>query len=109
MMTEKRFIMVKCIYNQWCIVDKTLKDDQIILLAKSKPYVKYIVDLLNELHEENQDLLRYKYLVKALEELVGKYVEELISDWTNGELSDENDILRLGKWHSEKGLTWEEL
>lgn len=53
-MTEKRFIMVKCIYGQWCIVDKTLKDDQIILLAKSKPNVKYIVDLLNELNEQKE-------------------------------------------------------
>lgn len=68
---------------------------------------KSLCKLLNEKEETIQDLLKYKYLVKALEEINKKYIEELISDWTNGAYSDKEEQLQLGKYHSENGLSWE--
>ena len=48
-MTEKRYLLVKCIQNQWGIVDKTLESvDQLILMHHSKLTLKEIVDELNE-------------------------------------------------------------
>ena len=68
-----------------------------------------IVDRLNEQEERIKELLKYKYLVKALEEVSGShYIEEIISDYTDGAVSDEKEQLELGKWHSEHGLSWED-
>lgn len=68
-----------------------------------------VVDKLNEQEQRIQDLLRYKYLVKALEEVSGShYIEEIISDYTDGAVSDEKEQLELGKLHSEHGLSWED-
>lgn len=69
---------------------------------------KDLCELLNEKEETIQDLLKYKYLVKALEEINKTYIEELISDWTDGAYSDKEEQLQLGKYHSENGLSWED-
>ena len=76
------------------------------------PYssAKAVCDKLNEQEETIQELLKYKYLVKALEEVSGShYIEEIISDYSDGAVSDEKEQLELGKWHSEHGLSWEEV
>ena len=67
-----------------------------------------VEDRLNEQEETIQNLLKYKYLVKALEEINKTYIEELISDWTDEAYSDKEEQLRLGKYHSENGLSWED-
>ena len=65
---------------------------------------------LNELHEQIQDLMKYKYFVKALEEVSGShYIDEIISDWTDGDLFDADEQIKLGKQVVEKGLSWEEV
>ena len=56
-MTEERFILVKCIENQWGIIDYSLEDvDQLILIHTNKTKVSIIVNELNRLNEENEQL-----------------------------------------------------
>jgi hypothetical protein len=99
-MTEKRFTSdIHRIYD----------NNEEIACADTMDDAEILVDLLNEQEERIQDLLRYKYLVKALEEVSGgHYIEEIISDYSDGAVSDEKEQLELGKWHSEHGLSWED-
>ena len=74
-----------------------------------KHSAKKMCEFLNRQEERIQNLLRYKYLVKALEEVSGNhYIEEIISDYTDGAVSDEKEQLELGKWHSKHGLSWKD-
>ena len=56
-MTEKRFLLVKCVYENWGLIDKSLEDiDQLVLMHTSKSSVRYLVNLLNQLNDENEQL-----------------------------------------------------
>ena len=56
-MTSKRFTVVKCIENQWGIIDYSLEDvDQLILIHTNKTEVSIIVNELNRLNEENEHI-----------------------------------------------------
>jgi len=63
-MTEKRFLLVKCVYENWGLIDKSLEDiDQLVLMHTSKSSVRYLVNLLNQLNDENEQL---KHLIKQV-------------------------------------------
>ena len=113
-MTEKKQFHLKII---WKNREKT-EAHEIVLYDGGQPLCELISvddarlvrDIMNEQDERIQDLLRYKYLVKALEEVSGgHYIEEIISDYSDGAVYDEKEQLELGKWHSEHGLSWEEV
>ena len=56
---------------------------------------KLELNIINQ-EETIQELLKYKYLVKALEEVSGgHYIEEIISDYSDGAVSDEKEQLEL--------------
>ena len=56
-MTEKRFVLVKCVEHYWGIVDKSLESiDQLVLMHMNKTSVSYIVNVLNQLNDENEQL-----------------------------------------------------
>ena len=99
-MTEKRFNLRAGYYDEYTGICSDIEEN----LTTNE-----VVDLLNEQEETIQELLKYKYLVKALEEVSGShYIEEIISDYSEGAVSDEKEQLELGKWHSEHGLSWED-
>ena len=57
LMTEKRFVLVKCVEQYWGIVDKSLESiDQLVLMHMDKTSVSYIVNVLNQLNDENEQL-----------------------------------------------------
>ena len=70
-----------------------------------KMICKYdVVRLLNEqqatiqsLKEENEQLLRCKYFVKAVEVFTDCPISETIADYSDGELFDEEEQLEFGK------------
>lgn len=65
-MTEKRFVLVKCVEHYWGIVDKSLESiDQLVLMHMNKTSVSYIVNVLNQLNDENEEL---KQQLKELQE-----------------------------------------
>lgn len=96
--------------NEYDINDIKVEGNDVMTIRIKKPSEDYIPigDLLNNQEETIQELLQYKYLVKALEEINKTYIEELISDWTDGAYSDKEEQLQLGKYHSENGLSWED-
>lgn len=49
------------------------------------------------LQEENEQLLRYKYFVKAVEVFTDCPISETIADYSDGELFDEEEQLEFGK------------
>ena len=66
---------------------------------------KSLMELLKELNDENNKLLKYKYLVKAFEQVhynhhSGTYgnLEEYLSDYTDGAYSTTKEIIELGKF-----------
>ena len=88
-MTEKRYLLVKCIQNQWGIVDKTLDGvDQLILIHYSKLTLNEIVNKLNEkeqLKEENKvlknELLKVvKQLYSSQSNLIYEYSSNISED-----------------------------
>ena len=98
-MSEKRFKGIK-------ILGK--KPNEIFIKDKEKDYYirteDEVVDLLNEqqatiqsLKEENEQLLRCKYFVKAVEVFTDCPISETIADYSDGELFDEEEQLEFGK------------
>lgn len=64
-MSEKRFIIIKSIYDYYALVDKERKDTkQILLLSLHKEQLDNVADLLNELYEENEQLQKDKEILK---------------------------------------------
>ena len=56
-MAEKRFTLVKCVYNNWGLIDRSLEDvDQLVLIHTSKSSVSYLVNILNQLNDDNEQL-----------------------------------------------------
>ena len=56
-MSEKRFIIVKSIYDYYALVDKERKDTkQILILSLHKEQLGAVCDLLNEQDEEIKEL-----------------------------------------------------
>ena len=123
-MTDKRYSFTLGLHNEFKdIVDHCRQDKHISVFElmkqvneqdkefkKLKRENKQLKRELNELHEQIQDLMKYKYLVKALEEVSGShYIDEIISDWTDGDLFDTDEQIKLGKQVVEKGLSWEEV
>ena len=60
--------------------------------------------VLNEQEETIQELLKYKYLVKALEEVSRGDIGEIIYDYAGEGYENEKSQLELGKICSENGL-----
>lgn len=52
---------------------------------------------INKLKEENEQLLRCKYFVKAVEVFTDCPISETIADYSDGELFDEEEQLEFGK------------
>ena len=106
MVENKRFKIVDSnIIND----GKFIKDNN---LKYSFPTIKDASTLVmyeKVLNEQEETIQEYKHLVKALEEVSNFYIEELISDNSDGAVSGEKKQLELGKWHSEHGLSWEEV
>lgn len=103
-MTEKRFT-----FMQDTLVKADVFDNDEFVCCTLSVWVEQLVDLLNELNDENKELLKYKYLTKALEEVSGShYIEELISDFSDGSYCEDKDQIELGKWVVEHGLSWED-
>lgn len=93
-MTEKRYLLVKCILDRWGIVDKTLEGvDQLILTHPNKLVLNNIVNELNEkerLQEENEELKeKNKHLGKKIQQL-----EDLIIHM-GYTIKNENGIITL--------------
>ncbi len=64
-MSEKRFVIIKSIYDYYALVDKERKDTkQILLLSLHKEQLDNVADLLNELYEENDRLRKDKAQLK---------------------------------------------
>ena len=64
-MSEKRFVIIKSIYDYYALVDKERKDTkQILLLSLHKEQLDNVADLLNELYEENDQLRKDKAQLK---------------------------------------------
>lgn len=64
-MSEKRFVIIKSIYDYYALVDKERKDTkQILLLSLHKEQLDNVADLLNELYEENVRLRKDKAQLK---------------------------------------------
>ena len=64
-MSEKRFVIIKSIYDYYALVDKERKDTkQILLLSLHEEQLNNVADLLNELYEENNQLRKNKAQLK---------------------------------------------
>ncbi len=64
-MSEKRFVIIKSIYDYYALVDKERKDTkQILLLSLHEEQLNNVADLLNELYEENNQLRKDKAQLK---------------------------------------------
>ena len=64
-MSEKRFVIIKSIYDYYALVDKERKDiKQILLLSLHEEQLNNVADLLNELYEENNQLRKDKAQLK---------------------------------------------
>ena len=59
--------------------------------------INSLYNKINHLKEENEQLLRYKYFVKAVEVFTDCPISETIADYSDGELFDEEEQLEFGK------------
>lgn len=111
-MTEKKQFHLKI---KWKNMEKT-EAHEIVLYDGGQPICELISvddarlvrDVLNEQEETIQELLKYKYLVKALEEVSRGDIGEIIYDYAGEGYEDEKSQLELGKICSEQGLSWED-
>lgn len=70
-MTEKRFVLVKCVEHYWGIVDKSLESiDQLVLMHMNKTSVSYIVNVLNQLNDENEQLKDFIRKISTNNEII---------------------------------------
>ena len=92
-MTEKRFT----VHIDWYNYEKTegvaeLKDNgQPLLISESVDDVRYIKDLLNEQHEENQ---QQKKIIQELKDIIYSDEDQIIGEWS-GNIGE--DMEKLNK------------
>lgn len=82
MSNDKRFILVKCVQNNWGIVDTSLESiDQLILIHSSKSTVVHIIGLLNQLNDGNSELGRELRVCKNKNYELESYIQHIENNY----------------------------
>ena len=78
----KRFRLVKCVYNNWGLIDRSLEDvDQLVLIHTSKSSVNELVNVLNQLNDENEQL---KQLLDYADDIIKTHTNhDVVRQWEN--------------------------